>query len=324
MASNLLLGTNLWSTGLIMQLEYFWHRCCLELSWSTPFLYVCPISLISYLSHNVSAISFQYSIYQIGFQAPDSRRSPRKAASFMRRCWIHLSTLLRRTWYDPKLTPRLMFIWSERFRILGYIPHLWSRKISKNSSRLAGTRSKRILSRLRLWHRSLVRSIFHIWKRCRCSYLAIVGGVDSVCARSSVKLTHWRLAQTLAVLTTFFHTLILHPEAQKRAQTEIDAVVGTTRLPNFDDRKSLPYVEALFREVDFLDSTSKPNLISFPRLCATDQWHQSVRNCPGYISIYLDIFHSCGPFYDGRGLLQRLLYSQRQVTTLPIFTGSHT
>lgn len=39
------------------------------------------------------------------------------------------------------------------------------------------------------------------------------------------------------------------PDAQKKAQQEIDKVVGSSRLPDFEDRASLPYVEALFREV---------------------------------------------------------------------------
>lgn len=38
------------------------------------------------------------------------------------------------------------------------------------------------------------------------------------------------------------------PASQKKAQQEIDQVIGS-RLPNFEDRASLPYVEALFREV---------------------------------------------------------------------------
>ena len=42
--------------------------------------------------------------------------------------------------------------------------------------------------------------------------------------------------------------MVQHPEVQKRAQAEIDAVVGTERLPNFGDRSSLPYIEAVYRE----------------------------------------------------------------------------
>lgn len=44
--------------------------------------------------------------------------------------------------------------------------------------------------------------------------------------------------------------MTLYPEAQKRAQEEIDAVLGQERrLPDFSDEASLPYVGALVKEV---------------------------------------------------------------------------
>ena len=43
--------------------------------------------------------------------------------------------------------------------------------------------------------------------------------------------------------------MALHPDAQRKAQAEIDEVVGTDRLPLVSDRGSLPYVEALVKEV---------------------------------------------------------------------------
>lgn len=43
--------------------------------------------------------------------------------------------------------------------------------------------------------------------------------------------------------------MLLHPHAQKAAQSEIDAIIGPDRLPTFSDRQSLPYVNALFKEV---------------------------------------------------------------------------
>ena len=42
---------------------------------------------------------------------------------------------------------------------------------------------------------------------------------------------------------------MLYPEVQKKAQAEIDAVIGPNRLPDFDDRPSLPYVNALVKEL---------------------------------------------------------------------------
>ena len=43
--------------------------------------------------------------------------------------------------------------------------------------------------------------------------------------------------------------MVLHPDIQSKAQAQVDAVVGTDRLPDYDDLPSLPYVEAVVMEV---------------------------------------------------------------------------
>jgi cytochrome P450 len=50
--------------------------------------------------------------------------------------------------------------------------------------------------------------------------------------------------------------MILFPEVQEKAQAEIDSVIGMDRLPTFDDRNALPYVEAV--------------------ICETLRWHPAV------------------------------------------------
>ena len=45
-----------------------------------------------------------------------------------------------------------------------------------------------------------------------------------------------------------FVAMSLYPEAQKKAQAELDAIVGPNRLPDFNDRDSLVYVNALVKE----------------------------------------------------------------------------
>ena len=42
--------------------------------------------------------------------------------------------------------------------------------------------------------------------------------------------------------------MALYPEVQKKAQAEIDAVVGQNRLPDFHDRPSLSYINAIVKE----------------------------------------------------------------------------
>ena len=43
--------------------------------------------------------------------------------------------------------------------------------------------------------------------------------------------------------------MALYPEVQRKAQTEIDQVVGNSRLPYFSDQDALPYVQAVLKEV---------------------------------------------------------------------------
>ena len=43
--------------------------------------------------------------------------------------------------------------------------------------------------------------------------------------------------------------MALHPDVQQQAQEELDRVVGRARLPSFRDRESLPFVNAIIKEV---------------------------------------------------------------------------
>ncbi|KAH9049222.1 cytochrome P450 [Lactarius deliciosus] len=54
---------------------------------------------------------------------------------------------------------------------------------------------------------------------------------------------------TVSTVTTFFLAMTVYPETQRKAQEELDAVVGTHRLPTIDDRDRLPYLNALLKEV---------------------------------------------------------------------------
>ncbi|TFY76167.1 hypothetical protein EWM64_g7846 [Hericium alpestre] len=54
---------------------------------------------------------------------------------------------------------------------------------------------------------------------------------------------------TVSAIYSFFLAMTLHPEAQRKAQAELDSVIGTERLPTFQDRGRLPYVDALVKEV---------------------------------------------------------------------------
>ena len=63
--------------------------------------------------------------------------------------------------------------------------------------------------------------------------------------------------------------MITSPEAQRRAQAELDSVVGRDRLPTFADAHRLPYVCAIVREV----LRWRPTLpLGTPHASITDDW----------------------------------------------------
>lgn len=51
-----------------------------------------------------------------------------------------------------------------------------------------------------------------------------------------------------STLSSWLQAMILYPEVQKKAQAEIDAVVGDKRLPTWSDYKSMPYLATMVKE----------------------------------------------------------------------------
>jgi cytochrome P450 len=49
-------------------------------------------------------------------------------------------------------------------------------------------------------------------------------------------------------MKSFFVAMILWPDIQKKAQDELDSVIGRDRLPTFEDRSMLPFVDAVYKE----------------------------------------------------------------------------
>ncbi|THH13243.1 hypothetical protein EW146_g6950 [Bondarzewia mesenterica] len=53
---------------------------------------------------------------------------------------------------------------------------------------------------------------------------------------------------TVSTMMTFFLSMMLHPEYQRKAQEEIDRVVGPGRLPDFNNRDQLPHINNIVWE----------------------------------------------------------------------------
>jgi len=55
--------------------------------------------------------------------------------------------------------------------------------------------------------------------------------------------------KTAATIHTFILAMVLYPDVQARARAELNQVVKHDKIPSLHDRDSLPYLEAVLREV---------------------------------------------------------------------------
>lgn len=80
------------------------------------------------------------------------------------------------------------------------------------------------------------------------------GGADTVSHRGRLRAmgfsgSHGSLSlQTVSAELTFILAMGLWPAVQKRAQEELDAVVGRDRLPTYADVARMPYLNAIYLE----------------------------------------------------------------------------
>ncbi|KAH7142063.1 cytochrome P450 [Dactylonectria macrodidyma] len=74
------------------------------------------------------------------------------------------------------------------------------------------------------------------------------GEGEEVIKNSAVIIYGGGADTTVSTISSFVLAMVLYPEVQLRAQEEIDRVVGTDRMPTFEDRDHLPYINALIKE----------------------------------------------------------------------------
>jgi cytochrome P450 len=67
-------------------------------------------------------------------------------------------------------------------------------------------------------------------------------------------------------MMTFVLCMLLNPDAQRRAQNEMDRVIGHERLPTLADRPFLPYLEACMKESLRLAPVAPEGIAHLPRV----------------------------------------------------------
>ncbi|KAI0292399.1 cytochrome P450 [Russula brevipes] len=78
---------------------------------------------------------------------------------------------------------------------------------------------------------------------------------------------------TYTAMSWWALAMIAHPEVQRRAQAELDTVVGRSRVPTFADFSSLPYIQAIVKEV----LRWRPPLpLALPHCTSEDDWYDGM------------------------------------------------
>jgi cytochrome P450 len=67
--------------------------------------------------------------------------------------------------------------------------------------------------------------------------------------------------------------MVAFPESQRRAQAELDAVVGRSRIPSFSDLPCLPYLRAMVKEVLRWRSVLP---VGIPHCSLEDDWYEGM------------------------------------------------
>ena len=53
----------------------------------------------------------------------------------------------------------------------------------------------------------------------------------------------------MSAIYSFYLAMMMYPEVLRKAQAEIDRVIGSDRFPTFADQADLPYLDAVAKEV---------------------------------------------------------------------------
>ncbi|CAE6401647.1 hypothetical protein ACGC1H_006526 [Rhizoctonia solani] len=105
---------------------------------------------------------------------------------------------------------------------------------------------------------------------------------DEFCMNTAAGLLAAGTETSTLAMMWFIVAMAMYPEVQERAQREIDAVVGTDRLPTVGDRAGLPYIERLMTEVVRWHPSAP---LGVPHVCTEENEYEGYRIPKGAIMI---------------------------------------
>ncbi|OAX32518.1 cytochrome P450 [Rhizopogon vinicolor AM-OR11-026] len=132
------------------------------------------------------------------------------------------------SWFPGAGFKRDAVVWREQMSELDRKPHAWAKEQIESGNYIDSFSSQHLRPEdgheIDAEEEDIIK-----W----CSAALYTGGADT----------------TVSALSSFMLFMALHPDIQRRAQAEIDEVVGKNRLPTSADQVCLPYVSAVLKEV---------------------------------------------------------------------------
>ncbi|CAE7177454.1 unnamed protein product [Rhizoctonia solani] len=96
----------------------------------------------------------------------------------------------------------------------------------------------------------------------------------------AVTLIGASIETTVNTLMMFLLAMVLYPDVQKKAQNELDYVIGNGRLPTFEDRDRLGYMERMIQEILRWHPVAP---LAVPHTCFEDDTYKGYRVPKGAI-----------------------------------------
>ena len=106
---------------------------------------------------------------------------------------------------------------------------------------------------------------------------------------------------TASVLAWWTLAMVAFPETQARAQAELDAVVGRTRLPTFADYPHLPYIRAMVKETLRWCPVAP---LALPHRTTEDNWYEGMFIPKGTVCIPATWYMNRDPKVHGEDAAQ--------------------
>ncbi|KAJ7163973.1 cytochrome P450 [Mycena crocata] len=97
---------------------------------------------------------------------------------------------------------------------------------------------------------------------------------------SSTSMWTASVETTLSAIESFFLAMSLYPDIQRKAQVELDGVIGIGSIPTFEDRSNLPYLNAVVTEV-YRWNPATP--LAIPHRCNQEDTYKGFRIPDGSI-----------------------------------------